>query len=161
MFGNPNLIPRIIRIQEGSVSPRPIFRSHSWPSEWFFVEDLPFDECFELSLIRARSKTTLDDTVLDPEFLVDIEVQRANRSIDDYIFNSSQTSIVTTNILEPSESSEATFFALNSSVLPSISKINFQLSTSPSTTPLNSSSSNVVVNPPRVMDARYAPLVLP
>ena len=85
VFENPNLIPRIVKRQEGSLSPRPIFRSHTWPSEWLFVEDLSFDECFELSLFISKTETVLDDTVLDPEFLVDIEFQRANTSIDDYI----------------------------------------------------------------------------
>ena len=88
MFENPNLIPRIVRRQEGSLSPRPIFKSYTWPSEWFFVEDLSFDENFELSLFRNKSKNDIDDTVLDRNFLVDIEVQRENSSIDDYILNS-------------------------------------------------------------------------
>ena len=88
VFENPNLIPRIVRRQEGSLIPTLIFRSHTWPSEWFFVEELSFDESFELSLFRNKSKTALEDTVLDPEFLVDIEVQRENSSIDDYILNS-------------------------------------------------------------------------
>ena len=66
VFENPNLIPRIIRRQEGSVSPRRIYRSCFWPSEWLFIEDLPFDECFELSLFRNVSETALDNIVLDP-----------------------------------------------------------------------------------------------
>ena len=66
VFENPNLIPRIFRRQKGSLSPRPIFRSYTWPSEWFFVEDIYFDESFELSLFRNKSETTLDDIVLDP-----------------------------------------------------------------------------------------------
>ena len=88
VFENPNLIPRIVRRQEGSLSPRPIFRSHTWPSEWFFVEDISFDESFELCLFRNKSETALDDTFLGPEFISDIETQRANTSVDDYILNS-------------------------------------------------------------------------
>ena len=78
MFENPNLIPRIVRRQEGSLSPKPVFRSYTWPSQWFFVEDLSFDENFELSLFRNKSENDIDDIVLDHEFLVNIEVQREN-----------------------------------------------------------------------------------
>lgn len=138
-----------------------------------FVEDLPFDESFELSLFRTKSETALDDTVLDLDFLIDLEVQKENRSIGDYILNSSQSSINATNISDLSKSAEKTSTTLNSIVFPSISKINSQLwfiptlplqlitPTSPSTAPLNPSSSNVVVNSPRVMVAEYALLVLP
>ena len=73
-----------------------------------------FDESFELSLLRNKSETALDDTVLDPEFLVDIEVQRENSSIDDYILNSPQSSIIVTNIPEPSKSLGTTFPPPNS-----------------------------------------------
>ena len=83
VFENPNLIPRIVRRKEGSLSPRPVFRSYTWPSEWVFVEDLSFDENFELSLFRNKSEIDIDDTVLDPDFLVYIEVQRTNTSIND------------------------------------------------------------------------------
>ena len=155
MFENPNLIPRIVRRQEGSLSPRPVFRSYTWPSEFFFVEDLSIDKNFELSLFRNKSEKDIDDIVLDPDFLVDIEVQRANTSIDDYILNSPQ-SVTVTNIPEPSESSGTTFPPPNSSTFPSV---NSQLSSPPLTPPSNPT--NPVVNPPRVMAARYAPLVLP
>ena len=145
MFENPNLIPRIVRRQEGSLSPRPIFRSHTWPSEWLFVEDISFDESFKPSLFRNKSETALDDIVLDLEFLVDIEVQRENTSIDDYILNSPQSSITITNIPKPSESSGTKFPPPNSSAFPSVI---YQLSSPPSTPPLNPSSTNTVVNPP-------------
>ena len=88
MFENPNLIPRIVRRKEGSLNPTPILSSHTWPSECLFVEELSFDDNFELSLFRNKSENALEDMVLDPEFLVDIEVQRENSSIDDYILNS-------------------------------------------------------------------------
>ena len=102
VFKNLNLIPRIVRRQEGSLNPTPIIRSLTWPSEWFFVEELSSDESIELSLFRNKSETAPEDTVLDPEFLVDIEVQRANSSIDNYILNSPQ-SITATYIPKPSE----------------------------------------------------------
>lgn len=157
VFENPNLIPRIVRRQEGSLNPTPILRSHTWPSEWLFVEELYFDDNFELYLFRNKSKNALEDTDLDPEFLVDIEVQRANSSIDDYILNSPQ-SITATYIPEPSESSGAKFHPPDSSAFPSI---NSQFSSPPSTPTSNSSTTNTRVNPPRIMVARYAPLVLP
>ena len=107
---------------------------------------------------RNKSETALDDTFLDPKFLVDIEVLRENSSIDDYIMNSPQSSITVTNILKPSKSSRITFPPPNSSTFPSV---NSQLSSPPSPPPLNSCTTNTVVNPPRVMVAEYAPLVLP
>ena len=82
MFENPNLIPRIIRRQESSLSPRPLFRSHSFPVEWLFLEDIPFEEHFELSLFRTTSNSELLDLVQDPEFLRELETQRANLSMD-------------------------------------------------------------------------------
>jgi len=75
-------------------------------------------------LFRSKSETALDDTVLDAQLLVDLEVQRENISIDDYILNSPQTSITVTNILEPSKLSETTFPALNSSAFPPVSEVN-------------------------------------
>lgn len=78
VFDNPNLIPRIIRRQESSVSPRPLFRSTPFPNEWLFIEDLPFDKYFDHSLFRTNSESALEDTVIDPEFTAELEVQRAN-----------------------------------------------------------------------------------
>ena len=72
--------------------------------------------------------------------------------------NSPQSSITVTNVPEPSESSGTTFPPPNSSTFPSV---NSQLSSPPSTPPLNPCIKNTVVNPPRVMANWYAPLVLP
>lgn len=101
-----------------------------------------------------KSENALENTVLDPEFLVDIEFQRENYSIDDYILNSPQ-SITVTYIPEPSESSRAAF-PPNSSASPSVKS---RLSSPPTTPPSNPE--NPLVNPPKVMATRYAPLVLP
>lgn len=65
VFENPNLIHRILR-QESLSSPRLVFRSHSCPVEWLFLEDLPFDECFGLSLFRMTLDNELLDIVADP-----------------------------------------------------------------------------------------------
>jgi len=75
VFENPNLILRIIRRQESSLSPRPLLKSHSCPVEWLFLEDLPFDEHFELSLFRTTSYSELLDIVQDLEFLKELKTQ--------------------------------------------------------------------------------------
>jgi len=80
------------------LSPRPIFRSHSCPVIFQYLEDLPFDEHFDLSLFETKSESVIGDTILNPQFLVYLETERVNRSIDAYILNSLQTSIVATNI---------------------------------------------------------------
>jgi len=99
MFENPNLIPIILR-QESSLSPRLVFRSHSFPVEFQYLEDLRFDEHFDLSLFETKSESVIDDTILNLQFVEYIEKERANRSIDDYILNSLQSSTVATNIPE-------------------------------------------------------------
>ena len=93
MFENPNLIPRIIRRKESSLSPRALFKYQSCPVEWLFLEDLPFDEHFELYLFRTTSNSELLDLVQDPEFIRELETQRANLSIDRYLQNSTQSSL--------------------------------------------------------------------
>jgi len=60
----------------------PSIKADSCPDEWLFLEDLPFDEYFDLSLFRTRSQSALNDIVLDPEFTVELKVQRENLSID-------------------------------------------------------------------------------
>jgi len=61
VFDNPNLIPRIIKRQESSISIRPLFRSNSCPAEWLFLEYVPFDEYFDNSLFRNKSESELED----------------------------------------------------------------------------------------------------
>jgi len=78
VLDNPNLISRILKRQESSVIPTTSIKVDSCPNEWFFLEDLPFDLSFDLSLVRTRSKSALDDIVLDPEFILDLEVQKEN-----------------------------------------------------------------------------------
>ena len=85
---NPNLISRRLKRQESSVSPSPSIKVDSCPDAWLFLEDLPFDLSFDLSLFRTRSKSALDDIVLDPNFIADLEVQKENQSVDEYILNS-------------------------------------------------------------------------
>lgn len=110
MYENPNLIPRIIR-QESFVIP--VFRSHSCLVIFEYLEDLPFDEHFDLSLFETKSESAVGATFLNPEFVQYLEIESANRSIDAYILNL-QTSIVATNIFESLEYASTT---LGSSVV--------------------------------------------
>jgi len=121
MFENPNLIPRILR-QETYLSPRPVFRSHSCPNVFQYLEDLRFDEHFDLSFFETKFERAIGDTVLNPQFSQYLETERENRSIDVYILNL-QTSIVATNIPELLESAYAT---LGSSIVLSSSEVHSQ-----------------------------------
>ena len=104
MYENPNLIPRIIR-QESSVIL--VFRCHSCSVIFEYLEDLQFDEHFDLSLFETKSESALGATFLNLEFVQYLETERENRSIDAYIMNL-QTSIVATNISESLESASTT-----------------------------------------------------
>lgn len=201
MYENQNLIPRILR-QESSVIP--VFKSRSCPVVFEYLEDLEFDERFDLSLFKNKSKSLVSSTVFNLEFVKDLETERENRSIDSYILNL-QTSILASNIPKFLESTSAT---LGSSTITSSSRIPIKppfiptiamqptksyqrppisslppstpstpqtsrISSPPSTphTPITSSTAIIiptpptsprpVVNPPRAMAARYAPLVFP
>ena len=66
-------------------------------------------------MFETKSESVVGSTVLNPEFVKDIETERVDRSIDDYILNL-QTSVVATNIPEFLESASAT---LGSSVVVS------------------------------------------
>jgi len=102
-----------------------VFKSHSCPDIFEYLEELDFDERFEISLFETKSERVVDSTVPNPQFLVDLETERANRSIDNYIATPLQTQIVDS----------------------------LQTAHTPPTPPRP--------NPPRVMAARFAPLVLP
>jgi len=155
----------------------PSIKVDSCLDEWLFLEDLPFDEYFDLSLFRTRSENALDDIVLDPEFTTEVEVQRENLSIDQCILNSPQLSLTTVRIPELSEIDSTSF---SSPFFPSISKVHpsspfipslphqpiitYQTPITPSSSlPLVSSSStqSPLLNPAqlRAMANRYAPLV--
>ena len=112
-----------IRRQESSISP--VFKSHSCPDIFEYIEELEFDEQFELSLFETKSKRAVDFTVHNPHFFVDLETERDNRSIDNYIIAQLQTPIASP----------------------------LQTVHTPPTPPRP--------HPPRVMAARFSPLVLP
>ena len=97
----------------------PVFRSCSCLVVFEYLEDLEFDEHFDLSLFETKSKSVVGSTVLNPEFVKDLETEKANKSIYDYILKL-QTSIVATNIPEFLESTSA---ILGSSAIASCSEI--------------------------------------
>ena len=82
IYENPNLIPRLLR-QESTITP--VFKSHSCPDFFEYLEKLEFDERFEISLFESKSERAVDYTVPNLQFLVDLETKRANRLIDNYI----------------------------------------------------------------------------
>ena len=82
IYGNPNLIPGLLH-QESTITP--VFKSHSCPDIFEYLEELEFDERFEISLFESKSERAVDYTIPNPQFLVDLEIERANRLIDNYI----------------------------------------------------------------------------
>ncbi len=62
-----------------------MFKSHSCPDIFEYLEDLDFDEQFELSLFETKSERAVDSIVHNPQFLVGLETERANQSFDNYI----------------------------------------------------------------------------
>ena len=72
---NPNLISRKSKKQESLVSQLPLDKANSCPDEWLFLEELPFDVPFDLSLFKTKSENAMDETVLDPNFIADLEIQ--------------------------------------------------------------------------------------
>ena len=75
MYENPNLIPRILR-QESSLIP--VFRSRSCPIVFVYLEDLPFDGNFELSLFETKFESAIGAPALNLEFVKDLETKREN-----------------------------------------------------------------------------------
>jgi len=71
-------------------------------------------------LFETKSESVVASTALNPEFVRNLETERANKSIDNYILNQLQTSIVAYNIGYILETASAT---LGSSGLASSSRI--------------------------------------
>jgi len=172
VFNNPNLISRKSKKEESSASHTTLIKANSCPDEWLFLEDLPFDEQFDFSLFKLKSESEIYDIILDHDFIADLEVQKANQSIDEYIPNSPQSSLSTAKIHEFFEQLFTTF---SSPLFPStfeahppppfIPLLPHQhiVSHSPPTSPGSSSILHPHSNPsqPTAMANRYAPLVLP
>lgn len=126
---NPNLISRTSKRKESSASPTPSINVDSFLDDLLFLEDLPFDQSFDLSLFRMRSESALDDIVLDPEFIADLEVQKENQLIDEHVLNSPQSSLTIVKIPKLSKPVSTT---LSSPLFPSSSKVHSSLPFIPS-----------------------------
>jgi len=97
-----------------------LFKSYSCPAIFEYIEDLKFDEHFELSLFDTKSERDLNSTVINLDFIKHLEIEQANRSIDNYILKI-QSSIIATNIPEFIESASQTlgpFEVVSSSHIP-------------------------------------------
>ena len=85
IFENPNLIPRILRrqeSQESSASSQPLYGLRSYPVKWIYLEDEPFDESFETSLFVTFSESGLAQTVHDPLFIEDLQLEIVTSHLD-------------------------------------------------------------------------------
>lgn len=71
---NPKLISRKSKKEECFVSQIPLVKANSCATEWLFLGELPFDVPFDLSSFRTKSEHAIDEIVLDPNFIADIEV---------------------------------------------------------------------------------------
>jgi len=194
-YENPNLISRIIH-QESSMTP--VFKSCSCLAIFKYLEELDFDEKFELSLFETKSESALGSIVPNPDFAASLEVERNNKSIENFILKHLQSEIHSSNIVDFLEAASASLgSSITASTLkfpteppfirtlppqptvcdqksavnsppstPSTSKIASPLHTPPHTThtsvaPSPPTCPRPIANPPRVMDARFAPLALP
>ena len=162
-----------------------IFKSHSCPVVFEYLEDIDFDESFELSLFKTKSESALDSLAPNPDFAAALEVERHNKLVDNFILRSLQSDIHATNLAEFVETISvhigSTITAHEQSNPPFISVspiITYPESTvgSPSTshttspphtphTPHTTATPTPPATPrpnlPKAMAARFAPLALP
>lgn len=68
-----------------------MFKSHSCPDIFEYLEELVFDDRFKISLFESKYEKAVDYTVPDTQFLVDLEMEGVNRLIDNYIATQPQT----------------------------------------------------------------------
>lgn len=186
VYENPNLIPRLLR-QKSSLDL--MFKSHSCPAIFKYLEEHDFDEKFELSLFKTKSESALGSLVPDPIFATALEVERNNKLIENFILRNLHREIQFSNLVDFLESTSAN---IGSSITDSASKIPTESPFIP-TIPLqfiityqkyvvNSPSSSHISSPlhmpphtsvtptppttsrpnlPREMAARFTPLSLP
>jgi len=169
--------------------PSHIFKSHSCPSVFKYLEELDFDEKFELSLFKTQSESALDSLFPNPDFVAALEIERTNKEVENFILQHLQSDIHATNLVD---FLEAVFDYIGSTItaiasheqtaLPFISIS--PITTDPETTIRSSPSSHITSPPhtpphtphttatttapttprpnlPREMAARFAPLALP
>lgn len=82
----------------------PSVKSHSCPALFEYLEEIPFDTRFELSLFKTKSEITLDSIVPNPDFAAALEFERHNKLIDNFILRHLQTTIQAANLTEVLES---------------------------------------------------------
>ena len=135
-------------------------------------------------MFETKSESATGSTAINPEFIKYLEIEQANRSIDSYILNI-QNSIVATNIPEFIKSTSETLgpsavtsdsqvhaepsFIPTILIQPSVSDKKSAVFSPPSpphtphtsTAPTPPVSPRQIINPPRAMAARFAPLALP
>ena len=90
----------------------PVFKSRSCPAIFEYLEELDFDEKFELSLFETKSESALGSIVPNPDFAVALEVERNNKSIENFILKHLQTEIHTSNIVDFLEAAFATLITI-------------------------------------------------
>lgn len=98
----------------------PMFKSWSCPAIFKCLEELDFDENFDLSLFETKSESALGSIVPNPDFAATLEVERNNKSIENFILKHLQSEIRASNIVD---FLEAAFTSLGSSVRASALKI--------------------------------------
>lgn len=134
-----------------------------------------------MSLFKNKSESALDSLVLDPDFAVSLDIERHNKSIDNFILSTLQSNIHATNLVEFVESISvhigSTIMAHEESYPPFVS-ISYLESTvsSPSTShiispPHTPPTPHTIATPtpptpprpnlPKAMAAQFAPLALP
>lgn len=178
VYENPNLIVRIHRRESPIIH---LFKSPSCPGIFKYLEELDFDEQFELSLFKTKSESALDSLGPNPDFAAALEVEKHNKLVENFTFRHLQRNIQVANLADFLEAASAN---IRSSITDFTSKIPTQPPFIP-TLPLqpiityqksavNSPSSSHIAtplhtpsqttprpNPPRAMAARFASLAFP
>jgi len=97
-----------------------LFKSHSCPAIFKYLEELDFDERFELSLFKAKSQSALDSLIPNPDFAAALEIERNNKFIENFILRHLQRDIQAANLVEFLEAASAN---IGSSITDFTSKI--------------------------------------
>lgn len=159
VYENPNLIPRIVH--QGS-SIIPVFKAQSCPIDFEYIEDLEFDEQFELSLFETKSESVIAN------FLETASATLGSSAISSSSRIPTKPPFIPTIPVQPTVSNQKSAVVSPPSTpsTPKIAKISSPPHTPPHTPhtsapPTSPTSPRPIENPPRAMVARFAPLVLP
>lgn len=96
-----------------------MIKSHSCPAIFEYLEELAFDGKFELSLFKTKCENALDSIVPNPYFVVALQIEKSNKSIENFILIQLQTTIEVMNIINFLEIASAT---IGSSITASTSR---------------------------------------